>query len=91
MKRLLLLLAMSLVANFASANKPAEPVAPSAANETACPAEQRAHVVKINANSDGSYAYSAVVRLDKSGQQVVVNSSNPPKLGWFICGPAGSH
>jgi len=90
MNRIVLLASISLVTNLALANKPIGPAPATPMQESACPAAMRAHVTKINFNSDGSFAHTAVVKMDTSSTQVVVTSLDLPKVGWFICGPSAS-
>lgn len=89
MNRLPLFVIIALVANVALANKSVVPVpvpvAATAAQEAGCPASKRAHVTKVNVNSDGSYAHSSVVKVDKSGVEVVIYGPERPSIGWFLC------
>jgi len=91
MNRILLVVILSVAANSALAIKESGPVAATPMQESACPANMRAHVTKINVKSDGNYAGTAIVRLDQSGQLIEVRASDPPKVGWFICGPVASN
>lgn len=89
MNRIVLLAIISLVANVALATvaiAPA-PIAATKSQEAACPAAKRSHVIKINVNPDGSFAHAAVVKMDQSGETIVIHAADRPKAGWFMCGP----
>jgi hypothetical protein len=89
MNRLALFAITSLFAHSALANMstgPAKaPFAATSSQEAACPASQRAHVTQVNVNADGSYAHSAVLKMDQSGKEIVIAGPDRPKVGWFMC------